>query len=32
MQSRFEVAMTQSSKEAFLRDIALDPRGYVGYH
>ena len=28
-QSRFEVAMTQSSREAFLEDIASDPRGSI---
>eukprot|EP01036_Dinobryon_divergens_P023763 gene23763-biopygen20375 len=28
-QSRFEVAMTQSSREAFLEDIAADSRGSI---
>jgi hypothetical protein len=28
-QSRFEVAMTQSSREAFLRDISWDPTGSI---
>eukprot|EP01036_Dinobryon_divergens_P026470 gene26470-biopygen22023 len=28
-QSRFEVAMTQSSREAFLRDFVSDPTGSI---